>query len=66
MGYDTPKEKSMEGLGIMMKSEDIAKYIDHTLLASNATEDKVVQLCKEAMENSFASVCDNSKIVFII
>ena len=50
----------MEGPSIMLKSEDIAKYIDHTLLASNATEDKVIQLCKEAIEHSFASVCVNS------
>ena len=44
----------------MIKSEDIAKYIDHTLLASNATEDKIVQLCNEAIEHQFASVCVNS------
>lgn len=44
----------------MLKSEDIAKYIDHTLLASNATEDKIIQLCEEAKEYSFASVCVNS------
>ena len=44
----------------MLKAEEIAKYIDHTLLASNATEDKIVQLCKEAKEHSFASVCVNS------
>ncbi|NCB01593.1 MAG: deoxyribose-phosphate aldolase [Spirochaetia bacterium] len=44
----------------MLKSEDIAKYIDHTLLANNATEDKIIQLCREADEHSFASVCINS------
>jgi len=44
----------------MLKTEEIAKYIDHTLLASNATEDKVIQLCSEAKEHLFASVCVNS------
>ncbi len=44
----------------MLKSEDIAKYIDHTLLATNATEDKIILLCHEAMEHHFASVCVNS------
>ena len=44
----------------MLKSEDIAKYIDDNVLASNASEDKIVQLCKEAIEYSFASVCVNS------
>lgn len=43
-----------------MKSQDIASYIDHTLLAANATEAKIDQLCKEALEHSFASVCVNS------
>jgi deoxyribose-phosphate aldolase len=50
----------MEEQNHMLKAEEIAKYIDHTLLASNATEDKIVQLCKEAKEHSFASVCVNS------
>lgn len=43
-----------------MIQDDIAKYIDHTLLAANATRDKVEQLCKEAIQYNFASVCVNS------
>ncbi len=31
-----------------MKPEALAGYIDHTLLATNATEEKIVQLCGEA------------------
>ena len=38
---------------------NIASYIDHTLLKPESTESKVVQLCKEAAEFKFASVCVN-------
>lgn len=39
---------------------DIAKYIDHTILAADATTEKVVKVCNEAKEYKFASVCVNS------
>lgn len=39
---------------------NIASYIDHTVLAANATEDKIKKLCDEAKEWKFASVCVNS------
>jgi len=35
------------------------KYIDHTLLKQNATEEQIRQLCAEAIEYKFASVCIN-------
>lgn len=38
---------------------DIAKYIDHTILKPQATAEEVKQLCKEAREYNFASVCVN-------
>lgn len=38
---------------------NIAKYIDHTLLRPDATRDEIVQICKEAKEYGFASVCVN-------
>ena len=38
---------------------DLARYIDHTILKANATEDQVRQLCAEAMEFNFRSVCVN-------
>lgn len=44
----------------MLKPEELAGYIDHTLLATNATEDKITQLCQEALQHNFASVCVNS------
>ncbi len=38
---------------------DIARYIDHTLLAPHATTSDVIKLCKEAAENNFYAVCVN-------
>ena len=40
-----------------------AKYIDHTLLAMNATEHQIRKLCDEAKEYHFYSVCVNSGYV---
>jgi len=39
--------------------DDLARYIDHTLLKANATEEQVRKLCAEAIEFSFRSVCVN-------
>lgn len=39
---------------------DLAPFIDHTLLAPQATQAQVEQLCREAIEYRFASVCVNS------
>ena len=38
---------------------DLARYIDHTLLKPNATEEQVRKLCGEALEFNFRSVCVN-------
>ena len=35
----------------------IAKYIDYTLLKANATSSQVTQMCREARDYSFASIC---------
>jgi len=40
-------------------SENMAAYIDHTLLKPEATREDVVKLCREALEHSFYSVCIN-------
>lgn len=42
-----------------MKREEIAKYIDHTLLKAEASKEQIEKLCKEAREHEFASVCVN-------
>jgi len=36
-----------------------SKYIDHTLLKANATQEELLKLCDEAVVFSFASVCVN-------
>lgn len=41
----------------------LAKYIDHTLLKADATQEQIVKLCEEAREYRFASVCVNSGYV---
>ena len=40
-----------------MKKHDIARMIDHTLLAPNASSEDIRRLCREAAENDFTSVC---------
>ena len=39
---------------------NIASYIDHTLLAADATQERIEKLCQEAREWHFASVCVNT------
>lgn len=38
---------------------DLASYIDHTLLKSDAKKEQIEQICKEAVTYGFASVCTN-------
>ncbi|MGI9667620.1 MAG: deoxyribose-phosphate aldolase [Acidimicrobiia bacterium] len=38
---------------------DLAKYIDHTLLKPDVTAAEIDELCDEALEYGFASVCIN-------
>jgi deoxyribose-phosphate aldolase len=45
--------------GIRKTSPEVAALIDHTLLKPDATEKEVTQLCAEAAEHGFASVCVN-------
>lgn len=42
---------------------EINKYIDHTVLKATATEKDIIELCKEAMQYNFFSVCVNSGYV---
>lgn len=42
-----------------MKPETLCRYFDHTILNPAATRDEVVQVCKEAVEYNFFSVCVN-------
>lgn len=42
---------------------EINKYIDQTILKAVATEEDIIQLCNEAREYKFFSVCVNSSYV---
>jgi len=42
-----------------MEKLELAKYFDHTVLKADAKVADVEKVCKEALENSFASVCIN-------
>lgn len=46
-----------------MNGEKLARYIDHTLLKPEATEEDIRSLCAEAREYGFASVCVNGSFV---
>ncbi len=50
-------------LGGVVDASDIAARIDHTLLKPDATSDQVRELCREAREYQFASVCINPAFV---
>ena len=39
--------------------QEIAGYIDHTLLAQNASREQILQVCAEAKKYGFKSVCVN-------
>ncbi|MFW0155793.1 deoxyribose-phosphate aldolase [Rothia sp. P6271] len=42
-----------------LSPDELAQMIDHTILASSATEEQVRSLCAQAREYGFASVCAN-------
>lgn len=50
-------------LGGVVDASDIAARIDHTLLKPTATAEQVRELCREAREHQFASVCINPSFV---
>ena len=52
-------ERLSSKLGVGHVPTDLARYIDHTLLKPDATEAQIRQLCAEAIEYGFASVCVN-------
>lgn len=56
-------EKSLSKNKIDITAKDLAGMIDHTLLKPEASVSEIKQLCEEAMQNSFASVCVNPSYV---
>lgn len=45
---------------IKIEPAALAQYIDHTLLAADASREQIATLCREAQEHGFYSVCVNS------
>jgi len=64
-GMDRGSEKAAgsKNSGKALTPADIAPYIDHTLLKPDATQDQMNQLCAEAAEYHFYSVCVNTSWV---
>src|SRR5215210_9315286 len=52
-------ERLTSTLGVIPPDTNLAKYIDHTLLKPDATQQEIAQLCFEARKHGFASVCVN-------
>jgi deoxyribose-phosphate aldolase len=52
-------ERLTSTLGVIPQDMNLAKYIDHTLLKPDATQQEIAQLCFEARKYGFASVCVN-------
>lgn len=52
-----------ESKGRNFNSKELAGYIDHTLLKSDAVKSEIVVLCSEAKKYGFASVCVNPSYV---
>lgn len=48
------------GVGHEAPASDLAGLIDHTLLKPDASRDELEQLCKEARQHGFATVCVNA------
>ena len=46
---EVPEKRSVPEPG----SVQLARYIDHTLLKLDATEEQIDQLCREAIEHNF-------------
>lgn len=48
-----------------LRPEDIAQYIDHTLLKPEATRAQIQKLCEEALTHKFYAVCVNSSMISV-
>jgi deoxyribose-phosphate aldolase len=59
LNKSAPGSRLSAGLGVKRVPADVAALIDHTLLKADATYDQIDQLCDEAREFGFASVCVN-------
>jgi len=61
MGFPAALHEATDFIALMSYSApSIARLIDHTLLRPEATRADILQLCREALEYNFASVCVNA------
>jgi len=51
---------------LLMKKNELARMIDHTVLKADASQASVEKICKEALEYNFASVCVNPGYVELV
>ena len=49
-----------------MDNKTLAKYIDHTLLKADATEEQILRVCEEAKHYGTASVCVNTSRIPVV
>jgi deoxyribose-phosphate aldolase len=52
-----------KGVGGELKDISLARMIDHTMLKADATVEEITNLCQEAKQYNFASVCINPSYV---
>lgn len=57
--HDFSKGSSSTYNSTLITGAQIARMIDHTLLKPDSTREQIIQLCKEAIEYKFATVCVN-------
>lgn len=57
--FQTESARIGTTIGVRDVRDEVAGYIDHTLLNPEATREDIVQLCEEARKYNFASVCVN-------
>jgi deoxyribose-phosphate aldolase len=61
MKFPNATQEAADFIALMSYSApSIARLIDHTLLRPEATRADILQLCREAREYNFASVCLNA------
>jgi len=70
MNQDGATESTSSGKNVsshqIITPEELAGYIDHTLLKPNATQAQIEQVCEEALHYKFKSVCVNSSWVSLV
>lgn len=49
-----------------LSKNEMAAYIDHTLLKAEASKDQIIAICEEAKKYQFASVCVNPNWISLV